>query len=219
MKQQTKQTIAFCLLPIIGFFILFSCNPAKKVILEDNKAIERVKAKRSLIDSVKMAVLDLYPCSNDTTTVFKKGKTDTVKIKELIPVIVSDPETRKKVTDSLTELHSKDCDKAILLSYDAGYNNAKIDFGKLKIPVKNPDTLASTVIDRQLEKALRQQIEEEKRKNAYSEGVIKQLNETISAKDKKANKDFWWLIAAISFGVISNAAWLFFKIKTPTKWF
>lgn len=216
-KLYLKACIPFCLFWAAFFMIMlfmFGCNTAKKTILKDNSALERVKAKRSLIDSVSKTVFELYPCANDTVTEVINGGVDSIPY----PVPVPDTSLRGKIIDSLKESYSKECYLAVELSYDAGYNNALIGLKNQKLAVKRPDTLINTVLDKQKANQQVIAINNLEKKLASAEGVISQLEKTVEQRKSDYNSLFWYLVAAISLLLVSNAAWIYFKIKNPLKW-
>lgn len=54
--------------------VSFSCNHSKKIARQDNSALERVTAKRTLLDAAGAKWRDLNPCANDTTYITKQGQ-------------------------------------------------------------------------------------------------------------------------------------------------
>lgn len=51
---------------IILFLVFYSCNSEKKIARKDEAALQRVTAKRDLINRIVPVVRYLYPCINDT---------------------------------------------------------------------------------------------------------------------------------------------------------
>lgn len=178
--------------------LLFACNPAKQAARKDDKAIDRVTGSRKLIDRMLPIVLDLYPCANDTTTVWIAGGVDSIPY----PVPKLDTAQKKKVIDSLNAAFASDCDVAMNESYESGYKNAVLDMQRKKAPVPLPDTIIKTIVDKQRAKADAQTIQQ----------LQTQVNTLQSLIDEKG-KWLWWFIGALVLLVLTNAFWIFSKIK------
>lgn len=190
---------------------LSGCNTAKQTARKDKAALERVTAKRPLIDSVAPIVFGLYPCANDTFTTFLSGGIDSVPY----PVPVLDEKQRAHVIDSLRTYYMNDCYAAVSSSYDAGYNNAMIDLKNQKVPVKRPDTLAHSIVDRQKHNQYEKQLAAANQKAAALEEASKQKDIQLAAEKKDKQTYLWYFIAAVAACVLTNGLWVFAKIKKP----
>jgi hypothetical protein len=200
---------------IVAFFIsiLYGCSPTKQAARKDKAALERVTAKRALIDSVAPIVFDLYPCANDTFTTFLSGGIDSVAY----PVPVFYEAKRKEIIDSLHTVFTNDCYAAVSASYDAGYNNATIDLKNKKVAVKRPDTLLYSIVDRQLHNQYEKQIAALRENAAALEEAVKQKDIQIAEGKKETRTFIWYFIAAVAACVLSNGLWVFGKLKNPLK--
>lgn len=192
---------------------LTGCNTAKQTARKDKQALDRVTAKRPLIDSVAPIVFGLYPCANDTFTTFLSGGIDSVPY----PVPVLDEKQRAHVIDSLRTYYMNDCYAAVSASYDAGYNNATIDLKNQKVPVKRPDTLAHSIVDRQKYNQYEKQIAALREKSAALEEASKQKDTQLADSKKDTNKLIWLFIAACVALSITNGLWVYSKFKNPLK--
>lgn len=192
---------------------LTGCSTPKQAARKDKAALERVTAKRALIDSVAPIVFDLYPCANDTFTTFLSGGIDSVPY----PVPVLDEAKRKAIIDSLRDYYMNDCYAAVSASYDAGYNNATIDLKNKKVAVKRPDTLVNNIVDRQKHNQYEKQIAALREKAAALEEAVKQKDIQIAEGKKETRTFIWYFIAAVAACVLSNGLWVFGKLKNPLK--
>lgn len=172
---------------LILLLFLFGCNAQKKVIKKDAQAVDRVLGSRTLIDKIKPAVLDLYPCANDTTEVFVSGGIDS------IPYPVTQIDTVTEISEG---------------GYMQGFIDGQEAILKRKIPVKRADTIKVTVVDRQKQKADAETINQ-------LQVNISSLNGQILEKDKalsKPNPWIWYFIIALVLLLLSNIAWVYLKI-------
>lgn len=201
----------FFIVTILVVILLFGCSPSKQAARKDKAALERVTAKRALIDSVAPIVFGLYPCANDTFTTFLSGGIDSVPY----PVPVLDTAARKQIIDSLGKLFLNDCYAAVEASYEAGYNNAIIDLKDKKVPVKRPDTLVNSIVDRQKHDQYEKAIQAAGKKAAALEASNYLLGELITKQEKQTNKWLWLFIAACVALGLTNGLWVYSKIKNP----
>lgn len=192
---------------------LTGCSTPKQTARKDKAALERVTAKRALIDSVAPIVFDLYPCANDTFTTFLSGGIDSVPY----PVPVLDEVKRKAIIDSLQNVYANDCYAAVSASYDAGYNNATIDLKSKKVPVKRPDTLVNNIVDRQKHNQYEKTIAALREKAAALEEASKQKDIQLAAKGREAKTYLWYFIAACVALGVTIGLWVFSKFKNPLK--
>lgn len=184
MKRKIKQNwfpVIFVLTALL--LVFFGCSPVKK----DTKAVDRVLGSRSLIDKIKPAVLELYPCANDTVAVWISGGIDSIPY----------PVTK---IDTVTEISEG--------GYMQGFIDGQEVILKKKIPVKRADTIRLTVVDRQKQKADAETINQ-------LQVNISNLNGQILEKDKalsKPNPWIWYFIGAVVLLLLSNIAWVYLKI-------
>jgi len=193
--------------------VLLSYSSSKKSARKDKAALERVTAKRALIDSVAPIVFGLYPCANDTVTAFLEGGIDSVPY----PVPVLDKVQRDNIIDSLRNAYSNDCYVAVSESYEAGYKNALIDLKTQKVAVKRPDTLQHSIVDKQKNNQYEKQIATLREKAAALEEASAQKDIQLAAEKKDKQTYLWYFIAAVAAFVLSNGLWVFAKIKNPLK--
>jgi hypothetical protein len=166
---------------------LFGCNAQKKAIKKDGQAVDRVLGSRTLIDKIKPAVLELYPCANDTTEIIVSGGVDS------IPYPVTEIDTIIEVKEG---------------GYMQGFIDGQEVILKRKIPVKRPDKIKVTVVDRQKQKADAETINQ-------LQVNISNLNGQILEKDKalsKPNPWIWYFIIAVVLLLLSNIVWVYLKI-------
>lgn len=129
----------------ILLLIIFGCNPAKKV-LKNNEAFEQVGR----------AWAAKNPCVNDSIFSFLPGTIDSV------PFVLKQMDTALlyHITDSLTLALAKkygqdvkECNRQVSDAFNYGYRQAIYDASLLKTAVKSPDTLKISVIDKRSLKA------------------------------------------------------------------
>jgi len=188
MKKNPKfNWFPFVFIAIVVLIVLLSCNAQKKAIKKDAQAVDRVLGSRILIDKIKPAVLELYPCANDTVEVWFSGGVDSIPY----PVTKIDTVFQEK---------------------EGGYMQGFIDgqevILKRKIPVKRPDTIRVTVVDRQRQKADAETINQ-------LQLSISKLDGQIVEKDKalaKPNPWIWYFIIALVLLLLSNIAWVYLKV-------
>lgn len=212
LNQNAVRFIRNCIyfiLIVLLLIMVFSCNPAKVAARKDEKALNRVTASRPLIDRMKTVVMDLYPCANDTFAVWIPGGVDSIPY----PTPVLDSAQRRKIIDSLNTVFTSDCDVAINASYEAGYKNALIDLQKGKFAAKRPDTLQQTIVDKQRQNSDREYLVKLKIENANLQGQLSEKDKRIKEAIKEQRTWYWWFISAASLLVLTNAFWIFLKLK------
>lgn len=192
---------------------LTGCNPAKQTARKDHAALQRVTAKRPLIDSIAPIVFGLYPCANDTVTTFLSGGIDSVPY----PVLVLDEARRKAIMDSLNNVYADLSLDVANEAYDLGFGAAMDAVKNQKVPVKRPDTLAYSIVDRQKHHQYEKQIAAVEKKNAALEAMNQQLAVQVTEEKKEGKTFLWYFIAAVAACVLSNGLWVFAKIKNPLK--
>jgi hypothetical protein len=172
---------------LILLLFLFGCNSQKKAIKKDGQAVDRVLGSRTLIDKIKPAVLELYPCANDTTEIIVSGGIDS------IPYPITQIDTVTQISEG---------------GYMQGFIDGQEVILKRKIPVKRPDTIKVTVVDKQRQKADAETINQ-------LQVNISNLNGQILEKDKalsKPNPWIWYFIIAVVMLLLSNIVWVYLKI-------
>ncbi|MCA6489100.1 MAG: hypothetical protein IM569_13790 [Chitinophagaceae bacterium] len=172
----------------IALVCFFSCSPVKKAARKDAKAVDRVLGSRALIDQIKPAVLELYPCANDTVGVWFSGGVDS------IPYPVPQIDTVYNPGNA----------------YDQGFFDGQLSVSRKKFAVKRPDTIRVTVVDRQKQKADAETISQLRMSISKLEGQLTEKDKRIS----KSDKWLWYFIAAVVAFFVSNVTWLYFKIRT-----
>lgn len=192
---------------LLALAFLISCSAEKRIERKDNAAVERVRAKKSLLDKVKPQLDTLYPCKIDTNPKFLPGRVDSVPYPVLVPLF-PDSSAIKKLKDSIAKLKidSARAEDMFASGYAKGYNVAANLFSNLKVPVKAPDTLLNTVIDRKDLNSCRGENENLKQQLSAE----KKLNQSI-LDDK--NTYLMWLIIVSSLFVSSIVLNVYLKVR------
>lgn len=151
---------------------------------KDAQAVDRVLGSRTLIDKIKPAVLELYPCANDTFEIIVPGGIDS------IPYPVTEIDTVIEISEG---------------GYMQGFIDGQEAIMKRKIPIKRPDTIRVTVVDRQRQKADAETISQLRSNIANLDGKISEKDTAIA----KANKWYWYFLIAVVLLVVSNVLWLY----------
>ena len=188
MKKNLKfNWFPFVFIAIVVLIVLLSCNAQKKAIKKDAQAVDRVLGSRALIDKIKPAVLELYPCANDTVEVWLSGGVDSIPY----PVTKIDTVFQEK---------------------EGGYMQGFIDgqevILKRKIPVKRPDTIRVTVVDRQRQKADAETIKQLQLSISKLDGQIVEKDRALA----KPNPWIWYFIIAVVLLLLSNIVWVYLKV-------
>ena len=199
--------------------ILFtSCNPTKIAARKDAKALDRVETSLPLLSAAFRRGLELYPCVNDSITVFIKGKTDTLTKPYFI-----DTTNRERIKDSLLDnivLPLQDiCNEKIKSAYDLGFEQAIKGFPKDKLVIR-VDTIRSSVLDKLIQKMLIDSLNAEHQRSAFKDGVINTQQTHISAQNKELIEKGWYILGLGLLLVISvffNVKGLFSISKTVSK--
>lgn len=168
------------------------CNAEKRTANKDNRAIERVSAKKSLLNRLKANIDSLYPCIVDTTVKYIKGKTDSLYFIDFQAI---DTVNRKRIIDSIGE-----CD--LTAAFDAGYN------AKKKLVITIHDTLVTTVVNRR---------ELDICNDARVAAVIKAAQQESAKNIYKEDRQVAYGIIALLLVMLvgSNLLWFRFKILKP----
>lgn len=135
---------------IILLLILFAgCNPAKR-LLKEHADFEHIGTEWA----------KLHPCANDSVWTFAEGRIDSFPV----PVPVTDTAALRLVIDSVKKAialkiiaTNADCDRQVNEAFTTGYDRALYLCAKIKIPIKEPDTIKASVVDRRTENALSNQ--------------------------------------------------------------
>ena len=184
-KPENKFWLAFLTIVTIAVILtLVSCNGSKKAMKKDAQAVDRVLGSRTLIDKIKPAVLELYPCANDTFEIIVPGGIDS------IPYPVTEIDTVIEISEG---------------GYMQGFIDGQEAIMKRKIPIKRPDTIRVTVVDRQRQKADAETISQLRSNIANLDGKISEKDTAIA----KANKWYWYFLIAVVLLVVSNVLWLY----------
>jgi hypothetical protein len=155
-KQAYAASIALFILIAVFLLVFFTgCNTEKRIIKKDNTAIERVTAKRSLLDKIAPVIQGIYPCANDT---FFSHTKDTL--------ISHDT--------AISYIHSSDT-----------VNKVRIDTLKVKISTTKVIHDTAVVVDRQVQKIDAKTIEAQGLTIAGLNQNIIDLESTIKAKSKQ----------------------------------
>lgn len=93
------------LMGIIFPFLLFACNPTKQAARKDAKAVDRVLAKRPLLDTVGREWAKLHPCETDSIVTHS---TDTLTNMDTVVQISVQKDTVYKTTVVTKTVHIKD---------------------------------------------------------------------------------------------------------------
>lgn len=169
---------------LIGCLLLASCSVAKL----DQKALERVQAKRSLVDKMVPVVTGLYPCVADTIAIVLPGGVDSVFYP--VPVI-----------DTVYDRGN---------AYAQGFADGQRSLSGKRFAKPRPDTVVLRIVDRQALSIVQRKNDELKQQDAIKTA---QANE---AKNRAATY-FWWLVILIVLLVATNAYWIAQKFKPWTK--
>ena len=138
---------------IVLILIAFAgCNPAKR-LLKEHRDFEQIGSEWA----------KLHPCANDSTFIFSEGRIDSF----YVPVPVTDTAGLRLVIDSVKKAialkyiaNKTDCNSQVNEAFTTGYQRAWYLCGKIKIPIKEPDTIKAAVVDRRTEKALSNQTQD-----------------------------------------------------------
>ena len=166
-----------------------------------------------LQDSLKEDILNRFPCANDTTTIILPGKA----IKVPYPVPVLDSSERKRVIDSIKQAYENWGDEAVAASYDAGYQNALKTIKNKSFDTKAPDTLASSILNKQRQQVDAEVINGLKNEKAGLQGAISEKDKSLQAEKSDKQKWIWYFIGAMIALGVSNGFWIYSKIKMPFK--
>ena len=180
--------IIILMLVILAFL---GCNPAKKIARKDDAAIERVTAKRSLLNRIKAPIDSLWPCIVDTAIVYRKGKTDSLYFIDFQPI---DTVNRKRIIDSIGN-----CD--LSAAFDAGVNSCS----KKRLIINHYDTLIKTEVDR---KGL--DICNDARAAAENKAASNQSKADLYRSDRQVC--IYFIIGLLILLIGSNILWMRFKL-------
>lgn len=165
---------------IVGCLFLLRCSVAKK----DQRALERVQAKRPLVDAMLPVVRDLYPCVADTHAIIIPGGIDSVYYP--VPVI-----------DTVYDRGS---------AYARGFIDGQMSITKQKYAVNLPDTILKTIVDRSGLSALERQI-------AYMNGQLNERDARIKETQGERKGREWFTYSLIALLIITNVVWAVIRLK------
>lgn len=165
---------------LAGCLFLIRCNVAKK----DQRALERVQAKRPLVDKMLPIVQELYPCVADTVQIVIPGGIDSV----FYPV---------PILDTIRDRRA---------GYQQGYIDGQLSISKKKYARALPDTILKTIIDRSGITSYQTQI-------AYLNGQLSEKNDRlIELTDARKERD-WTVYGLIALLIMSNIGWAVIRFK------
>ena len=165
---------------LVGCLAFLQCSVAKK----DQRALERVQAKRPLVDAMVPVVRDLYPCILDTIAIVIPGGVDSVYYP--VPVI-----------DTVYDRRS---------GYAQGFIDGQLAITKQKYAVHLPDTVLKTIIDRTGVQTMERQI-------SYMNGQLSERDEQLKEfKSAKRERD-WTMYGLIALLIITNVGWAVIRFK------
>jgi hypothetical protein len=165
---------------LVGCLSLLRCNVAKK----DQRALERVQAKRPLVDAMLPVVQSLYPCVIDTIAVVIPGGIDSVFYP--VPII-----------DTVYDRGS---------GYAQGFIDGQISISKKKYVRDLPDTVLKTVIDRTGITTYQTQL-------SYMKGQLSERNDRLKELQGARRERDWTVYGLIALLVITNVGWAVIRFK------
>ena len=169
---------------LIFALVVFALSAGCAISKKDQRALDRVQAKRSLVDKMLPVIQELYPCVADTVAIILPGGVDSV----YYPV----PEI-----DTVYDRRS---------GYAQGFIDGQLSISKKKYAVMLPDTVLKTVIDRTGITTYQKQI-------AYLNGQMTEKNDRLKElQDARKQRD-WWLYGLIAMLVITNVVWAVVRLK------
>jgi hypothetical protein len=198
----------FILLAIaVWIFSMTGCSPAKKL----EQAKQRVMLDKKAFTDVGNAFVDLHPCANDTAWRFIKGGIDSIPY----PVIVFDSAALKSFTDSLQIAGADDYNNGVEKAFVEGFDAARKQYENKKIAVPRADTLKGTILDKQKERLLEDQINVLNVQAGITTGQIIEKDRQLSEEKHKYKKLMWWLIGILIAAGIGAGIYAYTKFKNP----
>lgn len=192
------------LLALTALFLLSGCNYQSRV----NKAKQVVLMDAQARHEIFLRELELYPCSNDSIVQTFSGSIDSLTLAEYLNNFKAHVLANKVSLDTLPKI-LKD-------SYELGYKDASDKYLAVKVPKCNPTIVKITVTDKQKEKILSDSLIARNStisvKNAEIFVLSNELDKAQQNSKANQNKLIWGFIIAIIIGVLSNVAWIYFKI-------
>lgn len=204
---------------LLGALFLF-CAICSCTATRDRKAFDRVLSTEKLFDSMGRRWEKENPCVTNDSITYLPGKIDSVLL--TLPVI--DTGRMIMIRDSLLSVYQSklknnntDCGRQVNEAYDVGYNQARYELSKTKIPDKRPDTALIKKEDLRRIGLLQKDL-------AFKDGQIAQLKEQNKQleTDKKAeknrgNKWMWLFIGSVTVSLLITAYKIYRKFKLPVK--
>jgi hypothetical protein len=188
-------------------FSMIGCSPAKKL----EQAKQRVMLDKKAFTDVGNAFVNLHPCANDTAWKFIKGGTDSIPY----PVLKFDSAAYKSFVDSLGIVGADDYNNGVEKAFVQGFSEARKQYENKKIAVPRPDTLKGTILDKQKERLLEDQINMLNVAAGITAGQIIEKDKQLSSALSEKRKWMWWLIGILMAEGIGAGIYAYTKFKNP----
>jgi hypothetical protein len=183
--------IAIIAFILISMF-LSGCSPAARIARKDDSAVQRVLAKKDLLDKAYAEAAKNRPCK-DSILKYLPGKTDSIYLGEYDVMPEQDEAALiKKIADSITFSYSEDYREGMRQAAQAGYDEAEAKWKRKKIPLPTVDTVWFE--DGRKIDGWRTENQLLKQDKAALEAVVKSMKEA----DKGKIKIPWWLLLLLS---------------------
>jgi hypothetical protein len=175
---------------IVAFIlVLCACNPAKKL----QKAEQLVITNPQSFEKLGLKWAELNPCANDTVISLVEAAVDSITFAEYLKYL--DKKNEPSKVDSIPLL--------LRQAYYFGFDEAKKQYGLIKIPKTEKKTVIQTVLDVRGLNKLKDSIDKLNVNNALITGQIGQLNIELSKQVKSTNKWVYWLIGVSMLFLVS----------------
>lgn len=198
------------------FMALPGCSPGKRL----EKAKQKVLTDAAAFDEVGRKWNELNPCINDSTTSFAEGGYDSVSLRGYFDWLNGIRPEGESSDDSIVIVNPVDtgtvswpCADQLTIYYKRGYKNGRNSILDKKIPIPRPDTLKTTVKDKQYMKVLEEALAREKEEKIRLQGVTQTQEKEIQKKDKKITGWIWLFIGAVALLILIVILALIGKIK------
>lgn len=212
------------ILTAITALILFTgCSTQKKL----DRAKQMVLLDPTARHDVFLKELQFFPCANDSSTTFVEGGVDSVSLRAYFDwlngirpegeiydgrvVIPGDSVFIVNPVDTATV--SWPCADTLTVYYKRGYADGVKYLLNKKIPIPRPDTIKTSIRDKQQIGVLKESIAKEKEENARLKGIVDTQEKEIGKKDKKITGWIWLFIAAVVLLILILILALIGKIK------
>ena len=184
------------LLLIVAAVFVYGCNVAKKNERKDKEALERVTAKKSLLDQAAAQYIDNHPPVIHTNTITTPGAP--------IPVLtpVRDTARERRIVDSVKAL-KKECGDAAKEAFNLGYEEAQDKFIKIIAETPCPPSTKTVETDLTEIKRLQDIINQLKVQAARAEGHAAATTEQLKeSKNETANRS-WVILGLVALLAVS----------------